>query len=393
MKKMIIAAACCMLAITACQEEDIRHSYGENDGVAPGTVEVVSNEVIPGGIVIHYKNPIDKDLMYVKACYTLASGKEMEVRVSSYDNKVTLEGFNDTAEKEVKFYSVDRHENIGDPVSYKFVPGVSPLVNAFKTIDIEVAFGGATVKLENAEEGNLIVDVLSKDSLNQWYSVQTEYTSIKKIKLPLRGFQPKERTFAVCLRDRWDNVTDTVSRILTPLEEYKLDKTKFKEVVLPNDEPMGGWGLVMSNIWDDVTTGQSICHTNAFGSFPVSFTFDLGTATQLSRYVYWSRQPDYWYSHGNMKEWEVYGCADKPAANGSWDGWTLLRKCESVKPSGLPTGQNTTEDIEHAKKGEEFEFDVNLPAVRYIRVKALKTFDGTNMVHFSEVTFYGQITK
>lgn len=91
-----------------------------------------------------------------------------------------------------------------------------------------------------------------------------------------------------------------------------------------------------------------------------------------------------------MKEWEIYGCADKPAGDGSWDGWTLLRKCESIKPSGLPNGQQTTEDIEHATKGEELEFDINLPPVRYIRIKALKSFDGTNMVHIAEVAFYGQ---
>lgn len=390
MKKVIIAVACLILTMTGCEEYNIRHSYGDDDGRAPGKVEIISSESIPGGVVINYKNPADEDLMYIKACYTLASGREMEVRVSAYDNKVTLEGFNDTEEKEVKFYSIDRHENTGEPVSYRFVPGISPLRTAFETVNIEVAFGGATVTLENEKKGNLIVDVLSKDSLNQWYSVQTEYTSAGNIKIPLRGFKPEQRIFGVCLRDRWDNITDTVFQTLIPLEEYRLDKRKFKEVVLPNDEPMGGWGWTMNFMWDDITSGNNMCHTNPFNSFPVSFTFDLGTTTKLSRFMYWSRQPDYWYSHGNMKEWEIYGCADKPAEDGSWEGWTLLRKCESVKPSGLPNGQQTTEDIEHATRGEEFEFDVNLPAVRYIRIKALKSFDGTNMVHLAEVTFYGQ---
>lgn len=385
-----MAAACLMLVMTSCQEDNIHHSYGYNDGVAPGVVEIISSEAIPGGVIINYKNPVDEDLMYVKACYVLASGKQMEVRVSAYDNKVTLEGFNDTEEKEVKFYCIDRHENIGDPVSYRFLPGISPLTTAFKTVDIGVAFGGATVTLENEDKGNLVVEVLSKDSLNQWYSVHTEYTSVRNVKLPLRGFGPEERVFGVYLRDRWDNVTDTILKTLVPLEEYQLDKRKFKEVVLPGDEPMGGWNWTMNYMWDGITSGDNMCHTNPFNSFPVSFTFDLGTTTKLSRYVYWSRQPDYWYSHGNMKEWEVYGRYDKPADDGSWDEWLLLRKCESIKPSGLPNGQQTTEDIEHATKGEEFEFNIDLPAVRYIRIKALNTFDGTNMVHIAEMTFFGQ---
>lgn len=390
--KKIITVTCLVLALTSCQEDDFRQAYGPNDGMAPGKVEVVSSESIPGGAVINYKNPADKDLMYVKACYKLASGREMEVRVSAYDNKVAIEGYNDVSEKEVKFYCVDRNENVGEPVSYTFVPGVSALEKAFGTINVEVAFGGATITLENGEKGNLIVNVLSKDSLNQWYSVRTEYTSIKNIKLPLRGFKSDERVFGVYLRDRWDNVTDTLFTTLTPLEEYKLDKKKFKEVVLPNDEPFGGWGFGMSNIWDDIVSANSMCHTNPFNSFPVSFTFDLGTTTKLSRYVYWCRQPDYWYSHGNMKVWEVYGRADKPDEDGSWDGWLFLNQFESIKPSGLPPGQQTTEDIEHAKNGEEFEFNITSPAVRYIRFKVLGTFDGTNMVHFSEITFYGQKT-
>ena len=101
---------------------------------------------------------------------------------------------------------------------------------AFGTINVEVAFGGATITLENEEKGNLIVNVLSKDSLDQWYSVRTEYTSIKNIKLPLRGFKSDERVFGVYLRDRWDNVTDTLFTTLTPLEEYKLDKKKLRRL-------------------------------------------------------------------------------------------------------------------------------------------------------------------
>ena len=90
-----------------------------------------------------------------------------------------------------------------------------------------------------------------------------------------------------------------------------------------------------------------------------------------------------------MKEWEIYGRADKPT-DGSWDGWELILQCESIKPSGLPPGQNTQEDLEHARNGEEFEFDIDVPEVRYLRFKALSTFDGTTMVHFHELTFFGQ---
>ena len=390
MKNIILSFLCVAGVLASCSEENIRHSYGEDDGMVPGKVEVISNEKIPGGVIIHYKSPNDADLMYVKACYKLASGKDVEVRVSSYDNKVTLEGFNDEEEKNVYFYCVDRHENVGEPVEYSFVPGVSPLKKAYETINIGVAFGGANITLENEDKGNLVVEVLSLDSLGQWYPVKTEYTSSSTIKCSVRGFDSKERLFGVCLHDRWDNFSDTVFQTLTPMEEYELDKSKFKEMKLDNDVEIG-WGLVIKNMWDGRTAGENTCmHTIDFNSFPQWFTFDLGVTTKLSRYLYWQRQPGYWYLGGNIKRWEIWGRADAPSQDGSWDGWILLSECECKKPSGLPPGQNTQEDIDYATNGEEFEFDPNLPAVRYIRFKGLESFDNSTRIHIEEVTFFGQ---
>ena len=126
-------------------------------------------------------------------------------------------------------------------------------------------------------------------------------------------------------------------------------------------------------------------------TMPIWFTFDLGVTTHLSRYLYWQRLDDsFLYQHGNMKEWEVWGRADKPDQSGSWDGWTLLTTCESYKPSGLPAGQISNEDKEYASAGEEFIFPTDAPAVRYIRFKALSTFTGVKFIHLMEVTFYGK---
>ncbi|MCD8261862.1 MAG: hypothetical protein LUD15_10560 [Bacteroides sp.] len=112
--------------------------------------------------------------------------------------------------------------------------------------------------------------------------------------------------------------------------------------------------------------------------------------------MYWQRlQEGSFYRHGNMKEWEVYGRADIPPANDTWEGWTLLRKCEFFKPSGLPPGEGsfTQEDIDYAVKGEEFEFPSDIPPVRYIRFKVLGSFDDIHTIHFSEISFFGQIVE
>ena len=65
-------------------------------------------------------------------------------------------------------------------------------------------------------------------------------------------------------------------------------------------------------------------------------------------------------------------------------------ECESLKPSGLPPGQISSEDKAYAAAGEEFEFPPSTPAVRYIRWKGLETFTGAQFIHFQEVTIYGQ---
>ncbi len=391
MKVKIFFATLALLALAACSEDNFKHPYGADDGKGPGKVEVISSESIPGGAIIEIKGPSDKDLLYIKGVYKIKSGKTVDVKISAYDNKMTIEGFCDTDPKEITLYAVDRNENEGEPITYTVVPGLSPIVSTAKTTKVKESFGGAAVSLENIYKGNLIVEVLSKDEFGMWQTFKTEYTSNKDIRITVRGFDPEPTDLGVVLRDRWDNVSDTVFAQVVPLEEYELNKALFKDNHLEGDEPFGGWGFPLENAWDGITTTDNygMAHTNSFASFPISFTIDLGVTTKLSRYLYWSRNPGYEYVHGNMKEWEIYGRADKPT-DGSWDGWELILKCESIKPSGLPPGQNTQEDLEHARNGEEFEFDIDVPDVRYLRFKALSTFDGTTMVHFHELTFFGQ---
>ena len=173
------------------------------------------------------------------------------------------------------------------------------------------------------------------------------------------------------------------------------DKGKFNEVILDNDIPMNAWGHWLSKIWNgshNYGDGWDMAHSPQDNqTMPIWFTFDLGVTTHLSRYLYWQRLDDsFLYQHGNMKEWEVWGRADKPDQSGSWDGWTLLTTCESYKPSGLPAGQISNEDKEYASAGEEFIFPTDAPAVRYIRFKALSTFTGVKFIHLMEVTFYGK---
>ena len=394
MKKIYIIISLFICLLIGCKEDNLHIPYGYNDGTAPGKVEILSYIPQAGGAEINFKSPDDEDLMYIVAKYTLASGKEMESRVSAYSNKLKVEGFGDTEEKTITFYAVDRMENVGESVTCKVVPLTPSYIEAYNTLEMNETFGGIAITMKNPSASDLTVEVITPDSLNQWSTAQTQYTAAKQISVTIRGYEHKERVFGVIVKDRWDNRTDTAFTTVVPWEEYELDKSKFQEVRLDNDIAMNAWGHWMGKMWNgshNYGDEWDMAHSPDFASFPVWFTFDLGVTTELSRYMYWQRLGDnYLYQHGNMKEWESWGRADKPDQSGSWDGWTLLTKCESYKPSGLPAGQFSTEDKEYATAGEEFMFPTDIPPVRYIRFKALSTFAGARFIHIMEVSFFGK---
>lgn len=165
---------------------------------------------------------------------------------------------------------------------------------------------------------------------------------------------------------------------LTPVFESMLDKSAFKEYDLPGDA-VSGYGWVMSRLWDGKTAEPYGFYAAAGtgAASPYRYSFDLGQVVQLTRFRIWQRgvttKPSYLYAGDNLKEWEVWG-STAPAADGSYDGWTKLMTCISVKPSGA--GAVTDADRAYAAAGEEFVFPDTIPPVRYIRITLLSTWGG-----------------
>ena len=57
----------------------------------------------------------------------------------------------------------------------------------------------------------------------------------------------------------------------------------------------------------------------------------------------------------------------------------------------MPLGEASPEDEAIANEGEDFTFPLELATeVRYIRFDILETWGGTEMVHISELEFWGQ---
>jgi hypothetical protein len=181
---------------------------------------------------------------------------------------------------------------------------------------------------------------------------------------------------------------------VTPVFETRMDKSKFAEYDLPGDA-VSGYGWVMSRLWDDKTAEPYGYFANQGTGDPYRYTFDLGQVVQLSRYKVWQRgvttSTGYLYAGDNPDEWEIWGATD-PATDGSYDGWTKLMTCVSVKPSGLPLGTVSDEDRVYAAAGEEYVFPDSIPPVRYIRIKLLATWGGrVTKSNTMEMTFWRKI--
>lgn len=173
-----------------------------------------------------------------------------------------------------------------------------------------------------------------------------------------------------------------------------LDKSKFIEYKLPSDAPLSRYADAMADLWDGTATSQTFYGTETGSGSPHWFTFDMGVTAVLSRIQHFQRALDnhsLLYNNANVRVFEVWGSND-PNPDGSWDdSWVKLLDGVSQKPSGLPRGQLNEDDLAQVENGEDFVFPEDLPAVRYIRVKVLDTWNpaANDRSFIAEWTLYG----
>ena len=398
MKKLYLYLVLLNLAILmSCQKSPVSPA---NDKVPPGKVEIVSVTPLHGGFKVEFKQPKDNDLLYVKAEYDLTGGAKGEVQVSYFDNIIKVMGFGDTAERSAKIYAIDRSGNMSEPVVIKAVPLAPPIKLIQDSLTVIADFGGAKFSWINRTEAPISIEIYAEDSItHKLTKVYTVYTSQLVSKYSVRNMPSIPTHFAAVVRDRWDNVSDTIKPIggkLTPLFEEKLNKTKMRKIVLPSDTKWDAWGNKYESLYDD--NFKTVGHTQGDHAWPQIFTIDLGVKTKLSRFRVYQREattPGWFYSHGNPKKYDVYGAAVLPANPDDLSQWQQLRPvCISLKPSGAGT-QVTDEDIIHAINGDEYDFDqtTNPSEIRYFRLVVWDTWDGAGFVDFVELSWWGNIIQ
>lgn len=376
------------LIMSACKKEEHSSLYGE--GSTPGALTSATVKNLPGAAEITYSLPHDNNILYVKAEYEHQPGVKREVKTSYYTNQLTVDGFGDTLEHEVKLFVVNRSEQVSAPVAVKVKPLTPPVVSVFRSLAVTADFGGLRVAYTNEAKADVAIYTLAANGTGDMEQANVNYTTLPAGLYTMRGFDSAARRFSFYVKDRYGNISDTLTGIFKPLYEKVLDKNLFRKVLL-NTDVGDDWGLPMENLWNGSYTGfWDMFHTQT-KPFPMWFTFDMGITVKLSRITVWQRQTpaqDWIYNANNPKKFEIYG-SNNPDPDGGWNNWTLLLTHEIVKPSGLPLGQVTQDDIAAAAKGEELTVPLDKQPVRYIRIKVLETFTNS-AINIAELSIWGQ---
>lgn len=396
-------------SLWSCKEEMATPIYGGSG--APKPITNVAVENVPGGAVISYTLPNDDNLLYVKAVYE-RQGQMVTSKSSFYKKEVFVEGLGDTKAREVKLYAVSRAEEASEPVTVTINPLAPPIYDVLGSLEIKESFGGMNVKFLNTQSTgerpyNIVIGVVVWDAqLNEWQDVDAYYTGLAGGTFSVRGLEAVERKFGFFTKDTWNNVTDTLEMVLTPIYEEELGAPSYarNKFPVPQKPPLtqdgsdigqpGNLGSWPFERLFDGAIGNNGFHSTEKQPLPAWFAMDFGQKVRLSRYKVWQRMHDnnetYFYSHGNPHEWEIWGTNDP----NNVDSWELLDHEIMVKPSGLPIGQVSNDDVETARNGHEYELPLETKAYRYIAWKHIDNWasigGSLGFLHMSELKFWGQ---
>lgn len=379
-----------VLALIVGCSEDRKGPLQKNSNI-PNPVTDVTVESLPGGARISYALPKDKDLLYVQATYSINNETVKQVKSSVFKNYLIIEGLPDIKEYKVFLSTINKSENVSVETVVNITPLESPLVGVFNALEVKETWGGAQVTMSNDTESEYVLYTLMKDSeTNEWFEHDRFYTKSKKVDFYTRGLPPVEIDFGFYLTDKWQNSSDTLFVNLTPLYEVEFDRSLWSDLNLPDDSNHHDIYGDLTQLWtpgdrtvyfqDGTYPGMTIPNwiTLDFGKKYIFGRFKLN---QVSHHVSWM------YGSCTPRRFEIWA-TNTPTTD--WNDWVLMGEFESIKPSGLPIGDLSEDDIAASLRGEDYNFPLLDEGFRYFRFKTLETWGGTNFFCALEFTMYGQ---
>lgn len=411
-KKYIALLAPAIIAVMmfACSKVEDYKDIVSGDQTKPGTVSNIKVENGPGMAIISYDLPNSENILYVQATYKINDKVSRQTKSSYYSDTIHVSGFAKKQEYTVTLQTVSRANVASDPIEVKVNPDTPPYLMAFPTISTQPDFGGININLENPAKADIGIVTIMKDPITKQFEIVNQrFTKLEDIAYSLRGYDTTDLEFGIYVTDDWDNMSDTMFTTLKPIFERQMDKSKFSRYVLSTDAKTGfGWEI--ENMWNG-NTGSPGYHTEQPIQplvWPAVITFDMGQAAKLSRYTIWNRGIDgsgnWLWQAGAPTTWTLWGRETNPVdetlPNGpgapgvgetSPNGWINLGTYKlPAKPSGLPNPAYSNSDLEFWNAGFSYNFNLDLPKVRYIRFQCQEIASGTNnFFNIAELTFWG----
>lgn len=389
-----------IVGLIGCSEEQ-RGQYPIHT-TPPKPIKSVTVENLPGAVKISYELPDETDILYVQAQYQLADGKTYIQKTSVFNNSMLIKGFAKSIKTTILLSTVDRSQNVSEPIEVEIEPQDSPIYDIFNSLKVTESFGGVVINWDNPHQEEIMIGVLASDYISgEAILDENIYSTETSGKRAVRGMGTSMTTVAVFVRDIFMNYTDTLVVDVTPMFEEKIPKKGFSELPLPSFVRLYGSRSRIALIWDDNIfdeKGHNYLYFTPGNEHLPYFSFDMGVKAKLSRVKVWPRL-SYAFTLHSPKIWEWWGTNDKVAAEIADDlnwqenpAWIKLMRSESKRPSGLEAGAPmTNEDREYIEAGEEFEFPAGLPAVRYLRFQLITSWSGSDGLNLQEIELWGNI--
>lgn len=398
MKKIILKyslSLLCVIVLVACDQSANLNAPLSDDNSKPEVVSDVTVTNFAGKSEITYTLPSNDNLLYVKAVYTLDTGEEREIKSSFYKNSLIVDGFSLAGPRDIKLVSVSRNEVESEPVNVTVNPLDSPIFSIFESLNVGPDFGGLFLEAKNPERTDIAILVLEKDENGDWVNTgNSVYTATEDVFRTVRGLDTLEFDFAITVRDRFLNTTDTLFKTIKPIFEVEIPRTQYAGFPLPGDAPTEDFSFGLDRMFDNnFRNWPRIYITDASAPAPHSFTIDIGQELKISRVRIWDYPQQtgngfFYYWQFNMRKFEIWGSND-PSSDGSFDSWDLLGTYEVIKPSGLPLTQQSAEDLEFAQDGFNWPIPITAPKYRYLRINNLENFAGGGRLAIAELRVYG----
>lgn len=396
-----VIAVMLIMFMGSCKRNDGYNIPVSNDKTKPGVVTNIQVKNLNGAAYITYTLPNSPNLLYVQAQYNINGKTVRQTKASYYTDTVLVDGFAKSQDYQVTLWSVSRANVMSDPVTVTVHPDTPWYLLAKPTIALAPDFGGINIKGINRGKKDLGFILVAFDNSTQALEVQDQhYTNVDTVNYSVRGYAATPRKFGIYVTDQFGNISDTTIITLTPIFETLLDKSQFSVYKLPTDSPTAyGWEVYY--LWDNKTDDYSNgWHTAPGGPQPMQCTFNLGVSAQLSRFIMWERPDQYAYSHGNPKDFSIWG-SNQPApqdallpqlaAPGTVVGdWVNLGNYHYPDPpSGLTPGFTNATDNAFVAAGVNFDITPGSPKVHFFRLLVHDTWSGGDFAHVMEFSIYG----